>query len=298
MTSDKYRGRFAPSPTGQLHFGSLVAAVASYADARHHDGAWLVRIDDVDETRSRPGVAKQQITTLAAFGMESDETPVFQSARTERYRSGLQALISADLAYRCTCSRRDIAKHARIGKDGPIYPGTCKARPPNIGAPAAWRFRVEDKSLSFDDRVYRTITQNLGNDVGDFVIFRLDGFCAYQLAVVLDDADQGITHVVRGADLLWSTPRQLALQSALGLKPPRYAHVPLVYGTDGRKLSKTDTSHPVDPQQPLPALLAAWTHLGQAPLQGNLRCVKDFWRLAVAQWATQHIPARTQDTSQ
>jgi len=292
MTAPPYRGRFAPSPTGELHFGSLVAATASYADARHHGGTWLVRIDDVDETRARPGSDRQIIQTLDAFGMHSDEPPEYQSARASRYVAGLQQLVDQAKVYRCNCSRKTIAATARIGREGPVYPGTCRTRALPAGTAGAWRYAVDPVPVAFEDRVHGPLTQDLTAEVGDFVVFRADGFCAYQLAVVLDDADQQITHVVRGADLLWSTPRQIALQRQLGLPTPSYAHVPLVYDTQGHKLSKRDAAHPVDVGNPLPALRSAWQHLGQCDLPGRLRNAADFWRLAAQHWSIDRLQAK------
>jgi glutamyl-Q tRNA(Asp) synthetase len=292
MSDTPYCGRFAPSPTGNLHFGSLVAAVASHADARHHGGGWLLRIEDVDETRTRPGSEERILAALEAFGMPPDDSPVRQSERVVRYDEALERLVGAGLAYRCQCSRKTVAAMARAGRDGPIYPGTCRRHPPDPATPAAWRLCVGRESIDFGDRVFGPITQDLEAEVGDFVIRRIDGFTAYQLAVVVDDADQGITDVVRGADLLWSTPRQILLQRLLGLPTPRYAHVPLVCDARGRKLSKRDAAHPVDPDDPLPALRAAWRHLGQADLSVRLRSSREFWQVAVAEWSMDQVRTR------
>jgi glutamyl-Q tRNA(Asp) synthetase len=293
MSTPDYRGRFAPSPTGELHFGSLVAAVASFVDARQHDGCWLVRIDDVDQTRTVPGAETSILNTLERFGMHSDEPPIRQSDRTVRYRDALHRLQDKNLVYRCTCSRKTIATIARAGREGPIYPGTCRRSPPGDNGPAAWRFHVEHDPIRFTDRVFGEISQDLADDIGDFVVYRVDGFCAYQLAVVIDDADQDITHVVRGADLLWSTPRQLALQRSLDLPPPRYTHIPLVYDEEGRKLSKRDAAHPVDPSRPLEALIAAWRHLGQTEPPRDLHDCGEFWQFAVSHWSVDRIAAVT-----
>lgn len=286
-----YRGRFAPSPTGDLHFGSLVAAVASFADARHADGSWLVRIDDVDETRTRPGAEAQILSTLAAFGMVSDEPPQRQSDRKARYAAALEQLREARRTYPCTCSRKAVAESPLRGPEGPIYPGTCRDRPPWDADQAAWRLRITDSAITIEDRIAGTLRQDLATEVGDFVIHRRDGYFAYQLAVVIDDADQRITDVVRGADLLWSTPRQVALQAALGLERVRYAHVPLVYDAAGRKLSKRDADHPVDADNPLPALRAAWRFLQQTEPKTGLRSPKDFWQFAIAEWEIQRLSA-------
>jgi len=290
MTSPVYRGRFAPSPTGPLHFGSLVAAVASHADARHHDGTWLVRIDDVDRARSRPDAERQILHALQIFGMHPDQAPIRQSERTERYIAVLDRLIRRGSAYRCTCSRKVIAAVARVGIEGPVYPGTCRLTPPESDKPAAWRAIVTGEPVQFEDRILGRISQNLGTDVGDFVISRMDGFTAYQLAVVVDDFDQGITDIVRGADLLWSTPRQIWLQGLLGFSRPRYAHIPLVYGQDGHKLSKSDSAHAVNNEHPVHGLSAAWLHLGQEKPPGDLASSRAFWDWAVPRWAPDSIP--------
>lgn len=290
MTSPLYRGRFAPSPTGPLHFGSLVAAVASYADARHRRGEWLVRIEDVDETRRQPDAETEILRALKAFGMQSDRTPERQSERKTRYDTALQHLIAQARVFRCNCSRKRLASSAHLGPEGYIYPGTCRQSPPAANTPCAWRIRVDDKETTFDDRVLGRVRQNLADQVGDFVVRRLDGFTAYQLAVVVDDHDQGITDVVRGVDLLWSTPRQVWLQQLLGYSHPRYAHIPLVYGTDGHKLSKRDGAHPIDPDNPVPALSAAWRHLGQVPPPHRIGTSRDFWQWATPQWNTKMVP--------
>ena len=291
MTAPRYRGRFAPSPSGPLHFGSLVAAVASYADARHHDGEWLLRIDDVDQVRCRSGAEQSILDTLDAFGMHADAKPIRQSECSERYLAILDRLIAGGHAYRCNCSRKQIARIAKSGSEGPIYPGTCRQRPPPDDASAAWRVRVPAKAIAFDDRVAGEISQDLARDIGDFVLHRTDGFAAYQLAVVVDDHDQKINQVVRGADLLWSTPRQIWLQQLLGFPTPAYAHIPLVYDPDGRKLSKSDKAHPVDPTNPVGGLRAAWKHLGQTPAPEGLHGVDAFWAWAISSWDIRRVPA-------
>jgi glutamyl-Q tRNA(Asp) synthetase len=253
MNASCYRGRFAPSPTGPLHFGSLTAALASWLDARHHQGQWLVRIEDIDRPREVPGAADAQLRTLAAFGLESDSPPVRQSERDALYQAALEHLQASDAVFACSCSRRELAASGGIHRRC-LHPPT---------PPAALRLRVPAQQLAFDDRCVGRFTQNLRDEVGDFVLRRVDGLWSYQLAVVVDDAEQGITDVVRGADLLDSTPRQIHLQQRLGLPTPRYLHVPLVLDVDGRKLSKSNAALPVDAADPLPALDAAWAALGQ-----------------------------------
>jgi len=290
MTSPAYRGRFAPSPTGPLHFGSLVAAVASHADARHQHGSWLVRIDDVDQTRCRPGAEEQILRALQTFGMQSDQAPISQSDRTSRYHEILEQLDRQGHVYLCGCSRKTIAAVANVGSEGPIYPGTCRSNPPEPTAAVAWRLSVNNDEIEFNDRVVGPISQNLATDIGDFVVRRIDGFTAYQLAVVVDDFDQGITHIVRGADLLWSTPRQIWLQQLLEFPTPRYAHIPLVYAQDGHKLSKCDQAHPVDESDPVRGLISAWEHLGQLKPNETLQTSDAFWNWAIPRWEPCRIP--------
>jgi glutamyl-Q tRNA(Asp) synthetase len=254
-----YRGRFAPSPTGALHFGSLVAAVGSWLRARAHNGAWLVRMEDLDPPREVPGSAADILAALAAFGMESDEPVVYQSQREPAYRTAFETLQSRDLVFPCWCSRSDLE-----GEQG-LHHDACLAAPDAARAPA-WRLRTADAEIGFVDAVFGPQRQNLDATVGAFVIRRVEGWYAYQLAVVVDDAAQRITEVVRGADLLESTPRQIHLQRLLGLPTPGYLHLPVVVRDDGRKLSKQDLARPVDAQDPLPALRAALAFLGQHEL--------------------------------
>lgn len=290
MTRLPYRGRFAPSPTGQLHVGSLVSAVGSYADARQQQGDWLVRVDDLDRQRVVPGAASQILATLEAFGLRWDETPIHQSACAEAYESALDQLRQAGHTYPCACSRREIRQQGRIGPEGPVYAGTCRAGLRTGRTARSERLRVPDRSISFHDRIQGRFTQAVSAEVGDFVIRRADGFHAYQLAVVIDDAAQGITQVVRGADLLLSTPRQIVLQQLLGLPTPTYAHLPLVLGPDGRKLSKSLSAVPVNAADPLPALLQAWRFLGQTPLAERPSSVSDFWTQAIPRWNSAAVP--------
>jgi glutamyl-Q tRNA(Asp) synthetase len=254
---DSYRGRFAPSPTGDLHFGSLLAAFGSWLLARHAGGRWLVRIEDVDPPREVPGASQQQLETLEAFGLHWDEAVVRQSRRGHLYRQALDRLLRSGDAFECHCSRSDLAASGGVHR-------RCVARSPRPDP--AIRLRVPDGTvITFEDAVQGPQEQDVSRDVGDFVLRRAEGYWAYQLAVVVDDAAQGITDVVRGADLLDSTPRQIFLQSVLGLPRPRYAHLPLVVDAHGRKLSKSDAAIPVDARYPLPGLKAAWRALGQEP---------------------------------
>lgn len=256
-TDPSYRGRFAPSPTGPLHFGSLVAALGSWLFARQAGGQWLVRIEDLDPPREVPGASGRQLATLAAFGLLPDEPPWFQSSRGDAYAAALQALLGAGDAFACHCSRSEIEAAGGVHR-------RCVGQA-HTGREPAIRLRVPDGRVEFHDRIQGRFGQDLGREVGDVVLRRADGYWAYQLAVVVDDAAQGITDVVRGADLLDSTPRQVFLQQRLGLPTPAYAHLPLVRDADGRKLGKSLAAVPVDDADPMPALRAAWSFLGQEP---------------------------------
>jgi glutamyl-Q tRNA(Asp) synthetase len=284
-----YRGRFAPSPTGPLHAGSLVAALASWLDARAHGGRWLVRIEDLDPPREVAGAAHEILDSLAAFGLDSDEAPAFQSGRGALYRQALERLDGAGLLYGCSCSRTEVAAaQQRLGLPAHVYPGTCRGRPAGRDE-RALRVRVPDETIGFVDRARGAFAQNLARDVGDFVVRRADGLWAYQLAVVVDDADQGITDVVRGADLLDNTPRQVWLQRVLALPTPRYLHVPVVTHPSGEKLSKQTGAAPLDRTDPCAGLEQAWRHLGFPPL--GAKSLPAFLRLAVDLWRDRWCPA-------
>ncbi|WP_433925940.1 tRNA glutamyl-Q(34) synthetase GluQRS [Stenotrophomonas nematodicola] len=257
MSMTPYVGRFAPSPTGPLHPGSVLAALGSWLLARHAGGQWLARVEDVDPPRTVPGAVAGQLATLAAFGLHSDGPVLHQSQRDAAYQAALAQLLDAGLAFACHCSRRDLADQGGIHHH-------CVPRPPR--AQPAIRLRVAPGTVvSFNDGLRGPIRQDVHADVGDVVLRRADGYWAYQLAVVVDDGAQGITDIVRGADLLDSTPRQILLQQALGLPTPRYLHLPLLLDADGRKLSKSTAAAPVDAVNPLPALRQAWAALGQDP---------------------------------
>ena len=286
-----YKGRFAPSPTGALHAGSLVAALASWLDARAHGGQWLVRMEDVDQPRCVPGADRTILQQLTACGLVPDATPVWQSQRSHLYQHALDQLVSRQQAYPCACSRKDIeqALHA-LGRDKPrhselIYPGTCRNGLQGKKG-RAWRFRTEhDQVTHWADRRLSPQQQDVAAEVGDFVLRRADGLFAYQLAVVVDDAAQGITHVVRGADLADNTARQILLQRALGYPTPQYLHTPLVLAIDGQKLSKQNGAAALDTSTPgaaRAALNQAAQVLGLAPCG-----TRDNTAMALAAWVVQ-----------
>jgi len=308
-----YIGRFAPSPTGPLHAGSLVAALASWLDARAHRGRWLVRIEDVDTPRCVPGADTLILQQLASCGLVPDEAPVWQSKRAARYQRALDQLVATGHAYPCACSRKDIEDtqaalgHARERHAALPYPGTC--RQGLNGRPGrSWRFNVEDfrqdvpqalygkgqaaiisvanDNLRWTDRRLGRQQQNVASAVGDFVLRRSDRLWAYQLAVVVDDADQEITDVVRGEDLADNTPRQILLQQALGARTPRYLHTPLVCGENGEKLSKQNGARALDLSDPLRALASAAQVLGLPALPSSAynRCISDALTPWVAAW--------------
>lgn len=284
-----YRGRFAPSPTGPLHFGSLIAAVASYLEAKTQSGEWLLRMEDLDTPREVAGAADAILKALETFGFEWDGSVIYQSRRFDAYAAALENLQA--LVYPCTCSRKEIADSAIHGIDGLIYPGTCRNGLKTDKQARAWRIKVEDRVIAFDDPIQSTISQNLSRDIGDFVLKRADGLYAYQLAVVVDDAEQGITHVVRGADLLDSTPRQIYLQQKLGVDTPGYAHIPVATNSQGEKLSKQTLAQPVDAQNPVPALWQALDFLGQRPeISMQKASLATLWKYAKANWDISNIP--------
>lgn len=284
MNESRYIGRFAPTPSGFLHFGSLVAALASWLDARAAGGSWLLRMEDIDPPREAPGAQSAILKTLESYGLEWDGEIVYQHDRHAAYAEVIERLFRQGLAYACTCSRKQLE-----GYNG-IYPGLCR----NLCHPredAAIRLRVPELIYSFTDRVQGRFEQHLGREVGDFVIQRRDGLYAYQLAVVLDDAWQGVTDIVRGADLLDNTPRQLYLQELLGLSQPRYLHVPLITQPDGHKLGKSYRSEPLPPEQAAPLLLRALRALGQ-PTDPAMASASphDVLRHATGHWDADAIP--------
>lgn len=288
-----YRGRFAPSPTGPLHFGSLVAAVGSFLEARAQDGTWLLRIEDLDRPRCVPGAEDDIRRTLDALGLHADGEVLRQSERDEVYAAALAELDGLGVLYGCACTRREIADSALAGIDGPVYPGNCRDRLPPGRSARAWRVRCDGANITFEDRIQGRISHNLEREVGDFVLKRADGLYAYQLAVVVDDAAQGITDVVRGADLLDSTTRQILLQRLLGISTPVYAHLPVAVNAQGEKLSKQTLATAVDVREPVPLLNRVLEFLGQSPVAD---CAADdldtFWYEAIAGWRLDRVPRK------
>lgn len=278
-----YVGRFAPSPTGPLHYGSLVAALASYLDARANNGAWLLRIEDLDPPRESAEAPGQITTQLTAFGLHWDGDILFQSTRLQVYSEVVSRLTRQGLTYHCTCSRKQTP---------PVYPGTCRGRTtPPAGRTTALRIQLPDSEVVTNDRRLGRLAWHLTSDVGDFIIRRKDGLDAYQLAVVVDDIYQQVTHVVRGVDLLDSTPRQLALYNLLGITPPVYLHIPIIVDGDGDKLSKQTRAAPVPTSDPMATLRHALGNLGQSA-QPAARDVAELLARATENWDTSLLPAQ------
>lgn len=289
----RYRGRFAPSPTGPLHFGSLVAAVGSYLDARSCGGEWLLRIEDVDQPRCVPGAAEAILKTLEAFGFEWDGGVIRQSDRLDIYRAALLRLQVDGHVFPCVCSRSAVAATAsrRSVDGGFVYPGTCRTGLPDGQSAQSWRLRVPDREFAFDDRIQGRASQNLQREVGDYILMRADGLFAYQLAVVVDDAAQGINAVVRGIDLLDSTPRQIWLQQCLGVATPSYAHLPVAVNAAGEKLSKQTRAPAIDARQGVAALARALRFLGHAvPTELLAAPPAEFWSWAIGAWDISRVP--------
>ena len=326
MKHSGYRGRFAPSPTGPLHFGSLVAAVGSYLDARHHNGTWLVRMEDLDAPRCVAGAADDILRTLEAFGLHWDGEIVHQSQRTAAYDEALHRLQATGAVYPCCCTRKEIADSALHGIDGPVYPGTCRNGIPEGREGRAWRVRTDrspsplggeglgergvsamllpspqpspckgEGVVGFDDELQGRIAQHLESEIGDFVVKRADGLYAYQLAVVVDDAFQDITHIVRGCDLLASTPRQIHLQQLLGLPTPAYMHLPVAVNAQGEKLSKQTLAPAISTDNAVATLISALDFLQQQP-PAELRqgSVEEVLGWAVGNWQPERLKGRRQ----
>ncbi|APZ44531.1 tRNA glutamyl-Q(34) synthetase GluQRS [Acidihalobacter ferrooxydans] len=283
-TPRSYRGRFAPSPTGSLHFGSLIAALGSFLCARQAHGEWLLRIEDLDPPRERPAAAGAILRTLAHHGLEWDGPVLYQSQRSDAYEQALAALRTDGWLYECSCTRSEIARRGTLGPCGPIYPNTCRNGPREPERQTALRVRTDDRPIGFTDALQGVQRQILADVCGDFVVRRADGLYAYQLAVVVDDAAQGITDIVRGADLLDSTARQIHLQHLLALPTPRYLHLPIAVNGNGEKLSKTTHALALDNRDPTANLGRALAFLGHEPPRELLPAQPQ----ELLDWARQH----------
>ncbi len=283
MSPSSIIGRFAPSPSGDLHYGSLVSAVGSYLEAKSAGGSWLLRIEDIDPPREVSGSARRIISDLGRLGLEPDGPVLYQSSRLEAYQHAVDRLLGKGLAYPCACSRKDLPASG-------IYPGTCRNGIPEGKNPRSIRFRVDTGSVQFTDKLQGLISDSPAGISGDFIIRRADGLFAYQLAVVVDDDFQAVTQVVRGADLLDSTTRQICLQEALGFESPDYMHLPVALAADGKKLSKRLEADPVKHQDPGFAVERALRFLGQKPPTGLALDI--LWKWALEHWNSDLIPHR------
>lgn len=290
MPDTSYRGRFAPTPSGPLHFGSLIAAVGSYLEAKVRDGQWLLRIEDLDPPRAVPGAAADIQRTLEAFGFEWNGPVVFQSQRGDAYRAALAQLEAAGAVYPCTCSRKQIQTAARLGPAGPIYPGTCRRLSSTGTKRPSWRANTEGARIAFVDALQGPVEAALEQTIGDFVVRRADGIFAYHLALVVDDAAAGITHVVRGQDLLACAPPQIFLQQQLGLPTPHYLHLPVATNRDGQKLSKQTHARALDLQHRPQLLAQALSFLGHPPPAEVKDDLPALWQWARRHWSTAQIP--------
>ena len=287
-----YRGRFAPSPSGPLHFGSLIAATASYLQARSQQGEWFLRIDDIDEKRTVKGADQRIIQTLDQFGFEWQGKIIYQSHCKADYQDALHQLTEKKLIYACDCSRQKIRQHARQSAYGYIYPGYCRDKN-HQAEEYALRLRTDDKPIIFNDAILGHQQQNIEQDVGDFIVRRRDTLFAYQLAIVVDDEKQGISDIIRGADLLDSTARQIYLQQQLSYTTPSYAHLPLAMHPQGGKLSKLTAAPAINSQQASRELFKALSFLGQQPPEASQHSPLDeLWSWAINNWSLQKIPAQ------
>ena len=286
-----YQGRFAPSPTGPLHFGSLVAAIGSYLEAKANGGQWLVRIEDLDLPRNVPGATVDILQTLEKLGMAWDGEVIYQSQRHHIYQDALDKLKKNQLIYPCVCTRKEVINTSTPGPSGPIYSGTCRNRLNNENqSNSALRVKTENRLIKFTDALNGIIHHRIDRDTGDFVLQRADGVFTYQLAVVVDDAAQKITHIVRGADLLDSTPRQIYLQQLLGFTTPTYMHLPIVKNDYGEKLSKQTKAAPIDLSNAVPQLIAAMQFLGQRPpVEISGGDIHSFWQWAINNWQSKNV---------
>ena len=285
-----YRGRFAPTPSGPLHLGSLLTALASYAQARSRGGRWLLRIDDLDLERSRPQHIETILRQLEAHGLQWDEQPRLQSQHTAEYEAAFTRLHRADLLYPCACTRAQLAQDSLPGIDGPVYAGTCRGHNVTAAHPA-WRLRLNQGSLSLRDAWQGELRRDPPTEIGDFVLRRADGHIGYQLACVVDEAAQGISEVVRGADLIGSSFRQRILQGLLGLPAPQYRHLPVLLGADSRKLSKQNHARPIDAAHAADNLRYCLQLLGQAPPTQLIgAAASEVLRWGLANWRPETVP--------
>lgn len=293
MTHAPYRGRFAPTPSGALHFGSLVAAVGSYLEAKSRGGEWRLRIDDLDPPRVARGAVESILRCLEALGFEWDGPIIYQSRRVPAYHAALHELRALGAVYPCACSRKEIAESALPGKESRIYPGVCRDGLPLGRRARALRLRVEGMRIEFEDGLLGPQRRDFAREYGDFVLYRADGVYAFHLASAVDDAEYGMTDVVRGADLLESSARQLELIRLLGHRAPRYVHLPVAVDRRGEKLSKQTNAVPVDPACPLGALQAVLRFLNQSgPAQSERVTLDEFWRHATSHWDLQRVGTR------
>ena len=281
-----YKGRFAPSPTGELHFGSLLAALSSYLDAKKQKGLWLVRIEDLDLTRVQANSAKHILKTLEDFGFEWDENVIYQSERNDLYECNLRYLKSENLIYACDCSRNKLKQQLSF----PVYPGTCRDKRSTPTTPYALRCKTPPLRISINDQIQGQYSVNLNHDCGDFIVKRRDNLFAYHLAVVSDDAEQGITDIVRGADLLTSTPQQAYLQQQLNLSQPVYSHIPIAMHKNGLKLSKSHQDLPIRLHNPVEIMNQALIFLNQNPPEElSKSSLNEFWQWAIENWKIEKI---------
>ncbi len=288
-----YIGRFAPSPTGALHLGSLLAATGSFLDARAHNGKWLLRIEDIDTPRIVPGSADLILRTLTAFGLYWDETETYQSQHLDRYQNALTILQQQEQVYPCICSRKQIRQTGSPGLEGAVYAGTCKERKDKpLERPHSWRLKAPDEHIVFVDQIEGQQTQNLAQQIGDFVLKRADGLWAYQLAVVVDDAASGVTHIVRGNDLLTSTARQIYLQRCLQYSTPVYAHLPILVNSSGQKLSKQTLAPAINTEHALSTLKQVLVVLNLSPPR-EIDTLPDLLQWATHNWRLHKLPRGT-----
>lgn len=292
-----YRGRFAPSPTGPLHFGSLVAATGSYLQAKLHNGEWLVRIDDIDPPREQKGAATDILKTLESFGFEWDSEVLYQSTRSKRYHEAVDELLNQNLAYHCNCSRASIIKNSGQISNKIIYPGYCRDKSLNQSAETSIRLRSNNDTIHFHDLIQGEQNFNIESDIGDFIIQRRDHLYSYHLASGIDDAEQGITEVIRGADLLECTPSHMFVQRNLKLSTPQYHHLPIAVDRTGQKLSKQTYAEPINAKNAVVLLYKTLKFLGQKPSKGLMDANQnDIWLWAKKNWQLDLIPKKTHIT--